>query len=199
MPLDKLYSWLRKQATRPALVHGAVPPERRGWPSLSVVGPAEAHTAHALRTRLGHRWSMHQLLDFAERARKLAPYPLAVPKLVTDGIDAFVEHDDELSRLYDGQTPLSEIGRPYLTELVPWDDELTGSYRPPELRSDLVEIDPRFNGGRMSFVRNRVPLSVVVGAMSAGDSAADVQSDYRLTDNEVDLVEQHVPWLLQVA
>jgi uncharacterized protein (DUF433 family) len=200
-----LYTWLHKSATntRAQLVHGTSEPLHRGWPSVSVIGLAEAHTAHVLRQ---HYWSMPKLIQFAEKYRKRYRFPLAIPNLVTDGVDVFIEQDEDLSRLWDGQIPFSEIVGPLLHELVPWDDEMTGAYRPKQLADEsepsgqkLVEIDPRYNSGRMSFTRNRVPLFAVAGAMSAGESAERVAAEFRLDPAEVSLVERHIDWLLEAA
>ncbi len=199
LPVNTLYSWLRKSPTRQQVIHGVVDTPR-GWPALSVIGLAEAHTARALRE---HGWSMHQIARFTEQKRKLEPFPLAIPRLLTDEIDVFIEHDDELSRLWDSQIPFSDFVRPYLRELVPWDDKVTGSYRPSQLEPELAlaEIDPRFNGGRVSFRRNRVPLFAVVGALRAGDTISEVAASYRLSEEEVGLLERHHgDWgLLQAA
>lgn len=173
MATPTLYSWLRPAASRPPLIRGVAAVEHRGEPSLSVIGLAEVHTAHALRS---HNWTMPQLIKFARREQQVDPYALATPRLLTDEIDVFVEQDDELSRLWDRQIPFSEVVRPLLRELVPWEDDRTGAYRPAQLQSDLVEIDPRFNSGRMSFRRNRVPLFAVAGALRAGEDAETVAS-----------------------
>ena len=67
LPVNTLYSWLRKSPTRQQVIHGVVDTPR-GWPALSVIGLAEAHTARALRE---HGWSMHQIARFTEQKRKL--------------------------------------------------------------------------------------------------------------------------------
>lgn len=163
-----------------------------------IVGLAEAHTARGLRKM---HVSMPKISLFADYLRKITgdEYALATPILVTDGIDVFFEGDDELVRLLDGQRAARQVVEPYLSELVPWADDLTGAYRPPVLRSDLVEIDPRFNSGRMSFRRNRVPLFAVVGPLVAGEPLAEVAAGYDLTADEVALVDIHKEWLSQAA
>lgn len=76
--------------------------------------------------------------------------------------------------------PFSLVVQPYLRLLVPWEDDITGAHRPkhldPEL--ELVEIDPRYNGGHVSFAHNRVPLFGVAGALLAGDDPQDVAEDF---------------------
>ncbi|HEY2043917.1 MAG TPA: DUF433 domain-containing protein [Jatrophihabitans sp.] len=121
------------------------------------------------------------------------------PKLVSDGIDVFFERDDELERLLDRQMAAREVVEPYLVELVPWADDLTGAYRPPLLKSDLIEIDPRFNSGRMSFRRNRVPILSVVGSLLADETIAEVAEGYGLTHDEAALVDRNREWLATAA
>jgi uncharacterized protein (DUF433 family) len=144
---------------------------------------------------------MPKIGAFADYLRKQSgnEYALATPRLVTDGIDVFFERDGELERLLDGQMAAHQIIESYLVELVPWADDLTGAYRPPALQSDLVEIDPRFNAGRMSFRRTRTPLFAVVGSVAAGDSLAEVAQGYGLTAEEAALVEHHFDWLAEAA
>jgi uncharacterized protein (DUF433 family) len=193
-----LYDWMRPTKTRGSLIHGVTEARHRGWPTISVIGLAEAHTAYALRT---HGWSMYHVIDYVKEEQKKHRFPLATPRLVTDGVDVFVEQHDELARLWDNQAPFSEVVAPWLVELVPWDDAVTGTYRPRQLDPDLglVEVDPRFNGGQLSFTRNRVPLSVIAGALSSGDDLGEVADDFRLTHDEVALVERNLDWFAAAA
>lgn len=197
MPTPTVYSWLRPSSSREALVH-SVPADTKGWPSVPLYGLAEAHTVRSLRKL---HWGMRDVGKYAEYLRSQSGdrFALASPKLVTDGIDAFEDRNGELTRLRDSQIPISEIIRPFLRELVLWDDGRTGGYRPPRLDSDLVELDPRFNGGRMSFVRGRVPLFAVVGSVLGGDTLTEAAEDYRLDRDQVALVERHFKWLEQAA
>ena len=62
-----------------------------------------------------------------------------------------------------------------------------------------VTIDPRFNAGRMTFVRNRVPVFAVLGSLAGGDSVDEVMQQYGLTLQEVAAVDEHREWAATAA
>lgn len=67
-----------------------------------------------------------------------------------------------------------------------------------EVRIPGAAIDPRFNAGRMAFVRNRVPVFAVLGSL-AGDSVDEVMQQYGLTVQEVAAVDEHREWAAKAA
>lgn len=194
-----LRNWSKPSKTRDALVTTDVN-LRRGWPTISLIGLAEAATVSHLRS-MGMSWP--RVVEFAEflRAHYNERHALAVPRYVTDGSRVYEDDDGALNDLVTGQGAFYEVLAPYLQELQAWEDGFAGAFRPVSaLGTDTVEIDPRFNAGRLSFRRNRVPLFAVLGSLDAGDDRETVMADYRLTAAEVDLVERaDKPWLRDVA
>jgi uncharacterized protein (DUF433 family) len=58
-----------------------------------------------------------------------------------------------------------------------------------------VTVDPRYNAGQMSFVRNRVPLFAIAGQLAAGEAVPLLMSDFGLTAEEVLDVQKHLEWI----
>lgn len=195
MNVETLRSWSRVRGHRIPMVH-TVPNERRGWPTIPLIGLAEAHVIHVLRTGVGLKLST--IADFVERVREEGDeYGLASPDLVTDKIDIYRPVDSDLERVYDGHRPLSAVVQPFLRPIRLWQDGIAGAFAPDGLPG--VEIDPRFSAGRMSFRRSRVPVFAVVGALAAGEAREVVAEDYGLSMDEVELVESKQEWLASVA
>ncbi len=197
MPTPTVYSWTRPRGHRPALVH-SVAGDRRGRPTIPVVGLAEAHVIRYLRATVGIKLS--KVTDLVNWLRDEAsdPFALASPKLVTDGIDIYIRRDSELERAFDGQRPIKEAIADHLREIDVWPDGYAGGYSPAKLGAG-IQIDARFSAGRMSFVRNRVPLFAVAGGLLAGDSPQAVAADYGLTAAEIALVESNLEWIKEAA
>lgn len=196
MPTPTVYSWTRARGRRPALVH-TITNDRRGWPTIPVVGLAEAHVIRALRSMDIRMSKITEVVNWL-RNEANDPFALASPRLVTDGIDLYVQRDADLERAFDGQRPIKETIADHLREIDVWPDGYAGGYSPERL-GPTIQIDARFSGGRMSFVRNRVPLFAVAGGLVAGDSAESVAADYDLTRDEIALVEQNLDWLKNAA
>lgn len=198
MPAPTLRSWMRPAGRRPVMVH-TVPTMRRGWPSVPLVGLAEASALRALRSTL----SMQRVTAAAEyiRDRFGDEFALANPKLVTDGSAAFLhdEATDEVTRIPDGQGALTEVFREHLRPLLPGDDGYVAQFHVRRFQSSQVVIDPTMNAGRMYFTRTGVPLFVVAGALRAGERPALIADDFGLTWDEVTEVESNLGWLEAVA
>jgi hypothetical protein len=196
MPTPTVYSWTRKRGHRPALVH-TVANDLRGWPTIPVVGLAEAHVIRALRSMDIRMSKIAEVVNWL-RNEANDPFALASPKLVTDGIDLYVQRDADLERAFDGQRPIKETIADHLREIDVWPDGYAGGYSPERL-GPAIQIDARFSAGRMSFVRNRVPLFAVAGGLIAGDSPESVAADYGLNPDEIALVERNLDWLKEAA
>lgn len=67
------------------------------------------------------------------------------------------------------------------------------------MRIPGVIIDPRFNAGRMTFFRNKVPVFAVVGSLAGGDSVQEVMEQYGLSAQEVAAVREHREWAAKAA
>ena len=110
------------------------------------------------------------------------PHALANRRLVTDGAYAYVQEGPrDLYRVRTQQHAFVEVLEEHLRPLVFERDDYPVAFA---VRIPGVVIDPRFNAGRMTFVRNRVPVFAVVGSLRGGDSVDEVMQQYGLTVQE---------------
>ena len=131
------------------------------------------------------------------RQRFDAPFALANKRLVTDGAYAYVrENPSELYRVKTSQHAFVEVLEDHLKPLIFEADDYPVAF---EVRIPGVAIDPRFNAGRMTFVRNRVPVFAVIGSLTGGDSVDEVMQQYGLTLQEVAAVDEHRAWAATAA
>lgn len=195
MPPSTVYSWMKPTSTRDFLVH-SVAPSSRGWPSIPLLGLAEAFVIRGLRT--GGMKMPELAFAVAYLREKHGPYALASPGLVTDGVVAMLESETgELETLRGGQGVLMEAVRNELRPFRLAPDGFVEAFIVPEMPG--VEMDPRFSSGRMRFTRTGVPLFAVAGLLEAGDPVELVADEYDLRLDEVELVRERLPWLSQVA
>ncbi|MDN5795847.1 MAG: hypothetical protein L0H79_08870 [Intrasporangium sp.] len=97
---------------------------------------------------------------------------LANERLVADGAYAYVrENPSDLYRVKTNQHAFVEVLEDHLKPLIFEDDDYPVAF---EVRIPGVAINPRFNAGRMTFVRNRVPVFAVLGSLAGGDSVDEV-------------------------
>lgn len=197
MPATTVRSWTIATETRPAMVH-TVPNERRGWPTVPLVGLVETWSMRALRTA---GVPMTKLVKVAEDLRHeySDPYVLARPILFSDGIDLYRRDHGHLFRIEDGQQPIEKVIEKYLQKIELDSDEHPKAFRIPLPGGVELTLDPRFNGGRPSLPRNRVPAFAVLGALDAGEKSTTVAADYDLDMAEVLAIEQAAKWLTAVA
>lgn len=196
MPAATVQNWAGQRARRPQLIAHSKP-ATRGWPSIPLVGLVEAATLRGMRSHLPAR-------EVWEAARWIeehldSPHPLAHERLVTDGFKAYVDElGGNLYHLRTNQQVIRESIEEQLRPVVFADDHYPLQFQVLRLGPGVV-IDPRFNAGRMYFARNGTPLFAVLGALAAGEEAAEVADAYRLTRDEVAIVERHRDWLEQAA
>lgn len=192
VPAPRLSAWARKTGSKEPLVHTSHT-AYSGRLAYPLVGIAEASTLNALRIA---GLSMQQIRGTADfiRAEHKDPYALASPKFVTDGTDAFVQDHLGLLRMKDRQFAIHETIRDHLRPLVIGKDGFVEAFTVERFRSP-VTVDPRFNAGQMSFVRNRVPLFAVAGQLMAGDMPQIVMLDFGLTAEEVSDVQSQLSWI----
>jgi len=197
MPPATVYSWANQRGKRRAVVH-RVPVSVRGYASIPLAGLAEASTLRALRQM---HLPMRKMVEAADwfRDHYDDDYALASPRLVTDGIDLYAQEARDLYRVGDGQRPIREIIKDYLRPVVMDSDGYARAYKVDLAPGIEAEIDPRFNSGRISLRRNRMPLFAVLGSLKAGDTAAVVAHEYDLSVQEVRVVGGHARWLEKVA
>lgn len=192
---ERLTAWAFGSAGRRPLVHTV---RGRGRFTIPLVGIAEAASLQALRAG---GLSMQQARGAAEFIRDTFDdeYALASPRLFTDGTDAFIDDTDGLMRLRDRQGAIREVLNEHLRPLILDEQGFVEAFRVQEFSSSEVTIDPRFNAGRMSFVRNRVPVFAVAGALIAGERVDVVAQDYGLSSEETYEVLDRIDWLAKVT
>lgn len=198
MPPATVYSWVNARGERRSIVH-RVPVPVRGWASIPLAGLAEASTMRALREM---HLPMHKMIEAADwfRDHYDSDYALASPRIVTDGIDLFVEETGgALHRAGDGQIPIRDIIQKFLKPVVMDSDGYARAYMVNLAAEVEAEIDPRFNSGRISLRRTRMPLFAVLGSLKAGDPAAVVAHEYDLYRWEVQAIQENAEWLEKVA
>lgn len=190
MPVSTVYSWMRATETRPALIH-TVSPERRGWPSIPLVGLAEASVLR------GFREGGMPMREISAAVKYLrghhGEYALAAPGLVTDGLVAMLHSEEGLLTLRDGQGVLVPAVREQLRPFTLAPDGYVKAFMVRSLPG--VEIDPLHAAGRMRFTRTGVPLFAVTGLLEVGDTSAEVADEFGLEVDEVELVKEHLSWL----
>lgn len=194
MPPSTVYSWTKATNTRRALVHHQ-PPDTRGWPSIPLLGLAEASVIRALRD--GGMRMPQVAAAIAHVREREGEYALGSPRLVHDGAMMFLASDDGVSALIGGQVVLPGLLDQWLQPFRLAPDGFVEAYLPPYLPG--VEADPRFSSGRLRFTRTGVPLFAVAGLLEVGDDVQDVAREFDLTVDEVELVREHLPRLARAA
>lgn len=195
LPLATLRSWAlgREYPT----VEGAgqfpplIRPASRQPPLLSFSNLIEAHVLRSLRTEHGVSLNaVRNALTYAERAlgfRRL----LLRPELRTDAGRIFLDRYGELIELSaSGQLAMRRLFEEHLKR-VEWDSsKLPARFYPFVFASTLsverpIVIDPRISFGRPIVLRKGVSTFVIVERIDAGESIADIASDYDLNSSEV--------------
>ncbi|BDY31446.1 Putative antitoxin VapB45 [Mycolicibacterium mageritense] len=126
-------------------------------------------------------------------------FVLARPVLFTDGIDLYLREHGDLYRIHDGQQPIEEVIRNYLSRVVLDDHEDPTAFCLPLDDGIQLVMDPLFNAGRPSLESTRTPAFAVLGALEAGEHPALIADDYSITIEEVAAIERHREWLAEVA
>ncbi|PID53040.1 MAG: hypothetical protein CSA58_09145 [Micrococcales bacterium] len=194
MPLDTVKAWAGQRSSRRQMFTRN-PQDHRGWPSVPLVGLVEANTLRTLREMLAP--SEVEAAALWIRQRFDAPFALANRRLVTDGAYAYVqENPSDLYRVKTNQHAFVEVLEDHLKPLIFEDDNYPVAF---QVRIPGVAIDPRFNAGRMTFIRNRIPVFAVRGSLAGGDSVDEVMQQYGLTLQEVAAVDEHREWAATAA
>lgn len=192
---ERITAWANPRNRKPPLVHTV---RGAGRFTVPLVGIAEVASLNALRSGGMPMDEVRRACDFIRREYD-DEYALASPKLFTDGTEAFFEDTHGLARVKDRQGAIREVLADHLRPLVIGEDGFIEAFRVEQFAPFDVTVDPRFNAGRMSFVRNRVPLFAVAGALEAGEKLDDVASDYGLSRQEVSVVADRLEWLAKVT
>lgn len=187
MPETTLNTWLATGGKEP-LIH-AVEPEKRSWPRVPFVALIEAYVLRSLRDLY---WDFDEIRGAAEYVRSEFnnPYALADKRIVTDGVDLFVElADKSLVRPKTHQLALREVIADEL-RFVDWDK--AGQPRQLRLRQypDEAEvvIDPRFGWGAPVLARSKVPVDAVLALWRSGEPMSAVAQEFGLTQDVIEHV-----------
>lgn len=203
LPPATLRSWVagRSYPTREGARFSAPliePAQRDGLGVLlSFTNLAEAHALAALR-RVHHiamdkvRLAIKRLAD-----RYHSPYPLIDRRLLTDGVDLFVKELGELENLSrPGQLAMRQVLESYLRRIEHASDGLPARLYPFTRRTDdeeersrapkIVVIDPTISFGRPVVSGTGIPTAILAERFFAGDSLADLASDYEIPADEIE-------------
>lgn len=135
----------------------------------------------------------HAIRAAAEAVRRefKTPYGLATRKIVTDGVDIFLEYaDGDIARVNDQQRPIREVLDGYL-KYIGWDsnDEFASTLKLRQYPDVApVIVDPRFGWGAPVIESNHVPVDAVVDMWLAGDSLEEVAFEYDLTAEQAESI-----------
>lgn len=198
MPASTVRSWMRPTPTRPVLVHSVRTP-RRGWPSIPLLGIAEAQVLRGMRDTM----RMSKVAQAVELIRERGgEYALGNEALFHDGWDLYLRQGDgDVTSMDERQVLLpgiiEERLRPFRVAPDGFIEALMVSKLPE------TEIDPRFVSGRPRFTKTGVPVFVVAGMLAAGEPADLVAREYgvelALVQEVERLAESDPDWLASVA
>jgi uncharacterized protein (DUF433 family) len=112
--------------------------------------------------------------------------PLTSLVFKTEGYRVFVENAGELIEVLrtPGQTAWNEILEPFLETLDYRADRVATWW--PQGRSAGIRVDPAWGWGRPVVARRGVRTDILLEHWEAGESIADIATDYELTPMEVE-------------
>jgi uncharacterized protein (DUF433 family) len=160
---------------------------------LSFLNLVEAHVLVAIRRH--HKIPLPKVREailYVSDQLKI-DRPLAHARFQTDGVDLLVEQLDRLVNVSkDGQLEMVSILRAYLQRI---ERDPAGvpiklfPFTRKETRRDApapVEINPRIAFGRPVLVGRGVPTAVLADRFKAGDTLADLATDYDASTEEIE-------------
>ena len=199
VPVSTLRAWSQGQrgarvSVRPRFRPVISLPES-GLARLSFTNLVEAHALSALRSKLSLQ-RIRRALDFVKRELG-SEHPLAEYRFETDGVDLFLKNlwglspNELISASQAGQLSSRELLKAYLRRIehdanghairfYPFTHSL-GADQPKR-----VVIDPRVSFGRPTLTGTGIPTAVIADRYKAGESVADLASDYSRTPDEIE-------------
>lgn len=147
--------------------------------------------AYVLRSLRDLRLTKRRIREAAAEVRRTfdTPYALATKKIMTDGVDIFIEHaPGDIARAADGQRPIREVIEDYL-HCINWDlsDGFADRLRQyPDVAP--VIIDPRFGWGEPVVESSKVPVQAIVDLWLAGEPLDVVADEYEMTREQVEAI-----------
>jgi uncharacterized protein (DUF433 family) len=183
------YNWSRRDLI--TNVHA----RRRGWPTIPLLGLAEYEIFRGMREA---KLPMPEVAAIARFIRtEISQYGFLSRDIVHDGTMAYLQENDELERLTNGQFAIYPVIEERLKPFAFDQDGLIFEYQVKRVPG--VVIDPRFNGGRMMFEQSSVPLFAVAGMLNSGERPEVVAREYGITDQQVAAVKADLQWISQAA
>lgn len=157
-------------------------------PMLSFMNLVEAHVLKGIRKVENIPfYKVRNALGYVEKKFQ-SKHPLADYQFLTDGVELFIEHLDELVTVSkNGQLTFRELIATYLRRIDRNLDK-TPIRLYPFLKRDaektepkVISINPLVSFGRPVIVGTGVPTEVVAERFQAGDSLTDLTEDYGIT------------------
>lgn len=198
IPLQTLRSWIRGrkypigQGGKVRFSAPVIKLPKAHLPMLSFMNLVEAHVLKGIRkVENVPFYKVRNALAFVEQKFQ-SKHPLADYQFLTDGVDLFIEHLDELITVSNsGQLAFREIIETYLRR-VDRNPEMTPIRLYPFVKRDaektepkVISINPLVSFGRPVIVGTGVPTEVVAERFHAGDSLKDLTEDYGITEEKV--------------
>jgi uncharacterized protein (DUF433 family) len=191
-----LRSWI---VGRPYMKAGAfahtsplIHPARKAPPTLSFWNLIEAHVLRSLRTEHGVSMdALRKAIAFAQKTLQIERLLLS-PELRTDAGRLLLERYGQLIELSaSGQIAMRRMFNEHLKR-VEWDNWKFPVRLYPFASSDLpvtsrpIAIDPQIAFGRPMLALHGITTAAIAGRIDAGESTADLATDYDLTESEIE-------------
>lgn len=161
-------------------------------PMLSFMNLIEAHVLKGIRKIENIPfYKIRNALGYVEE-KFSSKHPLADYQFLTDGVELFIEHLDELVTVSkSGQLMFRELIQTYLRRIDRNPDKSPIKLYPflkrdsEENESKIISIDPLVSFGRPVIVGTGVPTDVISERFQAGDSIQELTKDYGISEEKV--------------
>jgi uncharacterized protein (DUF433 family) len=190
LPPATLRAWACGQANFKPVIE--VPDQDTKPTLLSFLNLVELHVLGALRRQhqvpLPH---VRSALRYLKRESPGSSRPLANVKLLTNGLDLFVERYGKLiNATRDGQVEIRALLQAHLRRVDSDDRGVALRLYPFTHGRELdgprsVVIDARVSFGRPTLAGTGIPTGIIAERFKAGESPAELAADYRRTEAEI--------------
>ena len=158
---------------------------------FSFMNLIEAYVVTSLRRVHGMKMSkIRSAVDWLKEKYPAQKYPLANNKLITDGLELFIEESGEIvSATRKGQVSIRSIISPYLNRIEWADDDLPIAFYPftSNVKGPaLVTIDQAIQFGRPVIRDTRIKTDIIASRFSAGESIAMLAKEYSLQTKAIE-------------
>ena len=161
-------------------------------PMLSFMNLVEAHVLKGIRKVENIPfYKVRNALGYVEEKFQ-SKHPLADYQFLTDGVELFIEHLDELVTVSkSGQLVFRELIETYLRRIDRNPDNTPIRLFPflkrnaEKTEPKVISINPLVSFGRPVIVGTGVPTEIVAERFQAGDSLKELMDDYGTTEENV--------------